>query len=174
MNDSWIGSISLDIDVKYHHNNINHIIKNPKGDWYDLYAVKVILKNKKEIIELDKKDYIPRNYDYGLISLGVSMKLPEGYEALVTPRSSTYKEYSFIQTNSVGVIDNSYNGTDDIWYFPFACHNNNYDNKALQFNDAICQFKLIENMPKINFNIKEELNSVNRNGFGSTGRQGKN
>ena len=103
--------------------------------------------------------------DFALIDLGVSMKLPEGYEAHIAPRSSTFKNYGIIQTNSVGVVDNSYSGTNDIWKMP--C----YFTRDIIINpyDRICQFRLIKKMEPIEFLETDTLDSVNRNGFGSTG-----
>lgn len=103
--------------------------------------------------------------DFALIDLGVSMKLPEGYEAHIAPRSSTFKNYGIIQTNSVGVIDNSYSGTNDIWKMP--C----YFTRDVTINqyDRICQFRLMKKMEPVEFIKTNCLDSVDRNGFGSTG-----
>ena len=103
--------------------------------------------------------------DFALIDLGVSMKLPEGYEAHIAPRSSTFKNYGIIQTNSVGVVDNSYSGTNDIWKMP--C----YFTRDIIINpyDRICQFRLVKKMEPINFTEVNSLDSIDRNGFGSTG-----
>ena len=74
-----------------------------KSDWIDLRsAVDVELKAG----------------EFKLIHLGIAMKLPEGYEAHVVPRSSTYKNFGIIQTNHCGIIDSSYCGPNDYWYMP--------------------------------------------------------
>lgn len=103
--------------------------------------------------------------DFALIDLGVSMKLPDGYEAHIAPRSSTFKNYGIIQCNSVGVIDNSYSGTNDIWKMP--C----YFTRDTTINpyDRICQFRIMEKMDSVEFNEVDELDASNRQGFGSTG-----
>ena len=121
------------------------------GDWVDLRAA--------ETVEM-------KAGEHRLISLGVSMKLPEGYEAHVAPRSSTFKNWGILMTNSVGVIDNSYSGTNDIWKFSaYAAR----DTK-IEVNDRICQFRIIEKMPPISFEEVETLDDKDRGGFGSTGR----
>ena len=92
-----------EILVRYHNDNIDKIEKLSKGDWIDLRAA--------ETVEL-------KAGDFKIISLGVSMKLPEGYEAHIVPRSSTFKKWGILQTNHMGVIDNSYSGDNDIWGMP--------------------------------------------------------
>lgn len=103
--------------------------------------------------------------DFALVDLGVSMKLPEGYEAHIAPRSSTFKNYGIIQTNSVGVVDNSFSGTNDVWKMP--CYFT-HDTTINQY-DRICQFRLMKKMELVEFVETNCLDSVNRNGFGSTG-----
>ena len=93
------------------------------------------------------------------------MQLPKGYEAHVVPRSSTFKTWGILQTNSMGVIDNSYCGDDDMWYMPVYATR---DTRIL-FNDRICQFRIVKKQPKIKFNPVTSLSSTNRGGFGSTG-----
>ena len=128
---------------------------------------------KLEFIE-DKSDWIDlrasvggtsRAGDFALIDLGVSMKLPKGYEAHIAPRSSTFKNWGIIQCNSVGVIDNSFSGTNDVWKMP--CYfTRDTTNKP---HDRICQFRIMKKMEPVTFNEVKELDSVNREGFGSTG-----
>ena len=101
----------------------------------------------------------------GFINFGVSMKLPEGYDALIFPRSSTFKRYGILMTNSVGYIDNSYNGTDDYWK---ACVYATQD-ITIPKGTRCFQFRLIKKQPSIDFVQKDNLNSVNRGGFGSSG-----
>lgn len=103
--------------------------------------------------------------DFALIDLGVSMKLPEGYEAHIAPRSSTFKNYGIIQTNSVGVVDNSYSGTNDIWKMP--CYFTR--DTTINSYDRICQFRLVKKMKPVDFAEVNSLDSIDRNGFGSTG-----
>ena len=92
----------MEIKIKYF-SDIQPIEKIAIGDWVDLRSA--------EDIDLDAGDF-------AIIKLGVGMKLPEGYEAHVVPRSSTYKKWGIIQTNSVGIIDNSYSGDNDQWMMP--------------------------------------------------------
>lgn len=140
----------LDIKIVYHNPNLQHIEKIDKGDWIDLRA---------------SKAYHLKEGEFALIDLGVSMKLPDGYEAHIAPRSSTFKNYGIIQTNSVGVVDNSYSGTDDIWMMPVYATRDTY----IKVNDRICQFRIVEKMPEINVVEVKSLDDINRGGFGSTG-----
>ena len=138
------------IKIKYHTDEIDKIKEIAVGDWIDLRAAETVAMNTG---------------DYKLISLGVSMKLPEGYEAHVVPRSSTFKKWGVLQTNSIGVIDNSYSGTNDIWRFPALAMRDTVINK----NDRICQFRIMKRQPTIEFEEVDTLDSVDRGGFGSTG-----
>ena len=101
----------------------------------------------------------------GFINFGISMKLPEEYDALILPRSSTFKRYGILLTNSVGYIDNSYNGTEDYW---MACV---YATKDITIpkGTRCFQFRLIKRQPNIDFIQQDSLNSINRGGFGSSG-----
>jgi dUTP pyrophosphatase len=94
------------------------------------------------------------------------MKLPEGYEAQVAPRSSTFKNWGILQANSLGIIDNSYSGTNDIWKFPAYATRDT----LIDFNDRICQFRLVEKMPEIEFVEADKLDDNDRGGFGTTGK----
>ena len=103
--------------------------------------------------------------EFKLIPLGVGMKLPEGYEAHVVPRSSTFKNFGIIQTNHMGVIDNTYCGDNDQWYMPVYA----VRDTKININDRICQFRIMENQPKITFTQTDRLDETDRGGFGSTG-----
>lgn len=138
------------IKIKYHDNELEKIKEIAIGDWIDLRAAETVAMNKG---------------DFKLISLGISMKLPEGYEAHVVPRSSTFKKWGILQANSTGIIDNSYSGTNDIWRFPAFAMRDTVINK----NDRICQFRIIKRQPTVQFEEVETLDSVDRGGFGSTG-----
>lgn len=138
------------IKIKYHTNEIDKIKEIAVGDWIDLRAAETVLLHKG---------------DFALISLGVSMKLPDGYEAHVVPRSSTFKKWGVLQTNSMGIIDNSYSGTNDIWRFPALAVRDTVINK----NDRICQFRIVKRQPTIEFEEMDTLDAVDRGGFGSTG-----
>lgn len=138
------------IKVKYH-SDIDRIAIIPQGSWIDLRAA--------ETVELKKGEY-------KMISLGVSMELPEGYEALVLPRSSTYKKYHVILANSMGVIDESYKGDNDIWQFlAYAM-----EDTVIPKNERICQFRIIKHQPKVEFDEVVTLGNPDRGGCGSTGR----
>lgn len=128
-----------------------------KGDWIDLYAAKdVFIECNK-----DKPTLVP---------LGVAMKLPEGYEAHVAPRSSTFKTWGVIQTNSFGIIDNSYSGNNDQWMLPVICiHPKDNNGSLIKAGDKICQFRIIESMPDVNIIEVNKLDDTDRGGFGSTG-----
>ena len=136
--------------IKYHDEEIEKIEKINIGDWIDLRAAENVYLKEGE---------------YKLISLGISMKLPEGYEAHVVPRSSTYKNWRIIQTNGIGIIDNSYSGNNDIWKMPVKADKDTMINK----NDRICQFRIIKKQPQIEFVEVDQLDDVDRGGFGSTG-----
>ena len=121
-----------------------------KSDWIDLRV--------SEEVELKKGDF-------KLIPLGVAMKLPDGYEAHLVPRSSTFKNFGLIQTNSMGVIDGSYCGDNDMWRMPVLATRD----VVLHVNDRICQFRIVQNQPQIVFEQTEHLSDQDRGGFGSTG-----
>ena len=139
----------MTIDVKYHA-DIYPLKMATNGDWCDLRAA--------EDVEF-------KAGEYKLISLGVSMQLPPGYEALVIPRSSTFKHWGLLQTNSCGLIDNSYCGDDDIWQFPALATRD----VLVEKNSRICQFRIQKKMDDVNFNTVIALNNTNRKGFGSSG-----
>ena len=141
----------MKIEIKYFDKEIKKLEKISVGDWIDLCAA--------ETVELKKGEF-------ALISLGVGMKLPEGYEAWVVPRSSTFKNFGVLQTNSFGVIDNLYCGDDDCWMFPALA----VRDTVIKKGDRICQFRIAKNQPVVEFEEVEHLAGVNRGGFGSTGK----
>lgn len=140
----------LKIKIKYFTNDIDKIIKVDLGDWVDLRAA--------ETVEL-------KAGEFKLIPLGVGMKLPKGYEAHIVPRSSTYKNFGIIQTNHQAVIDESYCGNNDQWFYPAYALRDTIINK----NDRICQFRIVEKMPLVEFIEVNELDDKDRGGIGSTG-----
>ncbi|MOA52407.1 putative deoxyuridine 5'-triphosphate nucleotidohydrolase YncF [compost metagenome] len=93
------------------------------------------------------------------------MKLPDGYEANVVPRSSTFKTWGILQTNSYGVIDNSYSGNDDQWKFPAYATRDT----VIEKNDRICQFRIQKTMEQVLLEEVDALDDVSRGGWGSTG-----
>jgi len=138
------------IKIKKHVSDLIMPEKLEIGDWIDLRASETI-------------NILPN--EFKLIPLGVSMELPEGYEAHVLPRSSTYKNFGIIQANSCGVIDESYNGDDDAWYFPAIA----FRITSIKKNDRICQFRIVKKMEAVEFIEVKTLNNEPRGGFGSTG-----
>lgn len=140
----------MKLQIKYHNEEIEKIKKIDKGDWIDLRAA--------EKVEL-------KQGDFALISLGVSMKLPDGYEAHLAPRSSTFKTWGIIQTNSIGVVDNSYSGNNDIWKMPVYATRDT----VINVNDRICQFRIMPKMPVLDVEKVDNLEGPDRGGFGSTG-----
>lgn len=103
--------------------------------------------------------------EYALIPLGVAMELPDGFEANIVPRSSTFKNFKILQVNSYGVIDNSYNGDEDYWMFPALA----IDDTVIERGSRICQFRINKIQPEIDLYEVEFLKNKNRGGFGSTG-----
>lgn len=139
----------LEVKVKYF-TDIEKIKKIKKGDWIDLRAA--------EDVEL-------KAGEFKLINLGVGMILPDGYEAHIVPRSSTFLKFGIIQANHCGIIDNSYSGDNDQWKFPAIALRNTKIHK----NDRICQFRLMKKMEDVTLEEVEHLNERDRGGFGSTG-----
>lgn len=143
----------MKIKIKYFSDKIDklgYIDGADKSNWIDLRAA--------EDVEL-------KAGEFALIPLGVGMKLPEGYEAHIVPRSSAFKKYGVIQTNHMGVIDGSYCGDNDQWMFPaYALRDT-----VIHTNDRICQFRVMKNQPPVEFETVEHLDSPDRGGFGSTG-----
>ena len=141
----------LTIQIKYF-SDIEKIQEIEQGDWIDLRAA--------EEVEF-------KAGEYKLIPLGVGMKLPSNYEANIVPRSSTFKNWGILQTNSYAVIDNSYSGNEDEWRLPAYATRDTTINKG----DRICQFRIQKVMPQVKLVEVDKLDDVNRSGFGSTGKQ---
>ena len=144
--------MKMKIKIKYHSKEIEKLTYiDGKSDWIDLRAAKEVELKKGE---------------FALIPLGIAMELPKGYEAHVVPRSSTFKNFGIIQTNSMGVIDESYCGDNDQWFFPaYALRDT-----RIQVGDRICQFRVMEHQPVIQFEEVETLGHEDRGGHGSTGK----
>ena len=142
------------IKIKYFDNDIERIkyIGGNKSNWIDLRSAETVHLKKGE---------------FHLVNLGVGMKLPDGYEANIVPRSSTYKNSKVLQTNSFAVIDNSYSGENDQWFYPVIAMEDTTINK----NDRICQFRINKIQPEIEFEEVEHLDDTDRGGFGSSGKQ---
>jgi dUTP pyrophosphatase len=140
----------MEIKVRYH-TDIHPLEQTEKGDWIDLRAA--------------EDDELKAGEDK-CISLGISMKLPDGYEALVIPRSSTFKHWGIIQTNHIGLIDNSYCGDDDVWMFPALATRD----VLIEKNSRICQFRIQKKMDKLTLTTVDKMEDENRGGFGSSGK----
>ena len=141
------------IKIKYFTDKIEKLTYiDGKSDWIDLRAA--------ESVDLKKGEF-------KLIPLGVAMELPKGYEAHIVPRSSTFKNFGIIQTNHQGVIDSSYCGDNDEWKMPVYAMRDTH----IEVNDRICQVRIMENQPKIQFEEVKALTGVDRGGFGTTGKQ---
>ena len=108
--------------------------------------------------------------EYKLIPLGVAIKLPEGYEAHVFPRSSTFVKYGILMANSVGIIDNIYSGNGDQWHFPAFRPGSFLNSVLIPKNERICQFRIVKNQPPIEIETVDELDGPDRGGLGSSGR----
>lgn len=121
-----------------------------KSDWIDLYVA--------EDTEL-------KQGDLKLIPLGIAMQLPKGYEAHIIPRSSTFKNFGVIQANHMGLVDESYCGDNDQWYFPAIAMRDT----VIHAGERICQFRIMEHQPVLQFEAVEVLGNADRGGIGSTG-----
>ena len=140
------------IRIKYFTDQIEKLdYIDGKSDWIDLRA--------SEDVEL-------KAGDFAMIPLGVAMELPEGYEAHIAPRSSTFKNWGLLQTNSVGVVDRSYCGDNDMWRMPVYATRNT----VIHTNDRVAQFRIMKNQPQIAFEEVKSLGHADRDGFGSTGK----
>lgn len=142
----------MEIKVKYFDQDLEKLEKISKGDWIDLRSA--------ETVDL-------KAGEYRLIRLGVGMILPEGYEAIVAPRSSTPSKFGVLLSNSIGVIDNSYSGDADEWRFPALAIRDTHIEKG----DRICQFRIIKNMDPVEIVEVDRLNEISRGGIGSTGKR---
>ena len=141
-----------EIKVKYFVDGIDELCAVAgKSDWIDLHAAEEVTLKAGE---------------FRLIPLGVAMALPEGYEAHIVPRSSTFKNYGILQTNSMGVVDGSYLGDNDQWRMPVYATRD----VTIEKNARICQFRIVRNQPPLTFTRVEHLDGPDRGGFGSTGK----
>ena len=140
------------IKIKYIDKEMKKLdyIDGEKSDWIDLRSA---------------EDVVLKAGEFKLINLGVCMKLPEGYEAHVVPRSSTFKKFGIIQTNHQAVIDNSYCGDNDVWFYPALAMRDTHIYKG----DRICQFRIMKKQPQVVFEEVDNLGNPDRGGIGSTG-----
>lgn len=143
--------MGVKIRIKYFSEQVERLrYIGGKSDWIDLRASEDVSMKKGE---------------FRLIPLGIAMELPKGYEAQVVPRSSTFKNFGLLQVNSMGVIDESYCGDNDQWFFPALA----VRDTEIRRNDRICQFRITAHQPEITFETVEKLDGQDRGGFGSTG-----
>lgn len=141
------------IRVKYFTEKIDKLTYiGGKSDWIDLRAA---------------EDVRLRAGEFHLIPLGIAVELPKGYEAHIVPRSSTFKNFGIIQTNHMGIIDETYCGDNDQWFMPaYALRDT-----QIHVNDRICQFRIMKNQPRLVFDEVAHLDHADRGGHGSTGKQ---
>ena len=140
----------MDIKIRYLETGLVEVKVIEIGDWIDLRSAESVCLYKGE---------------KALLRLGVAMKLPDGYEAILAPRSSTFKNYGIIQTNGIGIIDSTYCGNNDEWMMPVLATRETMIHK----NDRICQFRIQKKQPTIKFVVVDKLGDEDRGGFGSTG-----
>ena len=141
----------MELKIKYFSDEISRVEKISTGDWIDLRAAEHV---------------VMKAGDFCYLPLGVGMILPEGYEAHVAPRSSTYKNFGVIVPNSPGIIDNSFSGEEDQWRLPVYA----LRDTEINVNDRICQFRLVRQQPELEIVTVEHLQLKSRGGFGSTGK----
>lgn len=142
----------MNIRIKYFTDKIEKLrYIDGKSDWIDLRAA---------------EDVTLKAGEFKLIPLGIAMELPEGYEAHVVPRSSTFKNFGILQTNSMGIIDETYCGDNDQWFFPALAMRDT----EIHVNDRICQFRIMTHQPAFDFKETDVLGNKNRGGIGSTGK----
>ena len=142
--------MSEPVKIKYFSKEIDKLEMLEQGDWCDLRCAENVTLKKGE---------------HKYVSLGVGMKLPDGYEAHIAPRSSTYKKFKIILANHVGVVDESYCGEKDEWKASVIA----LEDTELHVNDRICQFRIMKKQPRLVFEEVEHLSEESRGGFGSTG-----
>lgn len=162
---------TLELKIRYIDKNIIPMKKIEKGDLVDLRVSKIFSckynHETKEMEMIEKK--FPYEYEQGetiFVKLGFAMQMPSGYKANVYPRSGTFKNYGLLLTNSVGQIDNSYQGNDDEWCAMFYATRSG----IINYNHRILQFEIVpQYMNNVKFNVVEELDDINRGGYSSTG-----
>lgn len=131
---------------------LNTVSPQMCSDWVDLRAA---------------EETKMRAGEYKAIPLGAAIQLPKGYEAIVAPRSSTFKTYGILPANGIGVIDESYAGDGDEWHFlAFSTRDT-----VIHAGERICQFRILKHQPRYELRWVERLGNKNRGGIGSTGRR---
>lgn len=138
------------IYIQYFHDDSPRLEKISKGNWIDLYLAENVM------LASGQRAYLP---------LGVAMELPEGYEAIMAPRSSTFKRWGLLETNSIGIIDSTFCGPEDEWKMPVLATRD----VKIPKGTRLCQFRIQKEQPEINFLEVKKLRNKNRDGLGSTG-----
>lgn len=140
------------IKIKYHVKELEKLrYIDGKSDWIDLRVAEEVKMKAGE---------------FRLISMGISVELPKGYEMWILPRSSAFKNFGVIQTNAMGVVDESFCGDNDIIHMPILAM---WDTE-MHINDRIGQFRIAKHQAEIHFVEVEHLNHADRGGFGTTGK----
>lgn len=155
----------MKIRVKYHDKHMPKLQQIEKGNWIDLRVIggkingeKIQLEEKNNLIKYKKGDFL-------MLNLGVALEIPKGYEAYIVPRSSTYKTFGLIQTNHIGIVDDTYIGDNDIYHMPcYALRDG-----EIELYERVCQFRIQESMPKLEIEEVDFLDNGDRGGFGTTG-----
>jgi dUTP pyrophosphatase len=140
----------MQIKIKYHVEGLEKIKQTAGSDWVDLRCAETVSMKQGE---------------YKLVPLGISVELTEGYEAYIVPRSSTFKNFGLIQANHFGIVDESYCGNNDKWYFSCIAMRDT----TIQKNDRICQFRINKKQPLFDIIEVDDLGNKDRGGLGSTG-----
>ena len=140
------------LKIKYHVKELEKLrYIDGKSDWIDLRVAENVSMKQGE---------------YRLISMGISVEIPKGYEMLIVPRSSAYKNFGILQTNAMGVVDESFCGDNDIIHMPILAMRDT----EIHINDRIGQFRLMPHQPEVHFIEVDHLDNKDRGGFGTTGK----
>ena len=151
----------MNLQVRYIDKNLTKMEKIEGGDLVDLRASKIFINGEERTF--------PCEYKFGdtvFVKLGFAMKMPLEKKANIYPRSGTFKNYGLLLTNSVGQIDNKYQGNEDQWCAMFWSTRDG----VMNYDDRILQFEVVDRvMEKTTFELVEELGDINRGGYNSTG-----
>lgn len=144
--------VEAKLKIKYHIKELEKLrYIDGKSDWIDLRVAENVSMKQGE---------------YRLISMGISVEIPKGYEMLIVPRSSAYKNFGILQTNAMGVVDESFCGDNDIIHMPILAMRDT----EIHINDRIGQFRLMPHQPEVHFIEVDHLDNEDRGGFGTTGK----
>ncbi len=177
----------LELKIKMVDKNLTKIGGDIPGEWYDLRLSSLKSVNGIKLFEIENMDnfteefykktrlfpkYVPigsnsiyyKKGDVLQLGLGIATELPEGYEAIINPRSGTFKNYGFLLTNSTGIVDNTYRGE---WMAMVYCTRDG----EIKYDDRFLQFRIQKQQPEAKIVFVDELTETERGsgGFGSTG-----